>query len=95
MKKILVGTLVMLATLAFAEPQTLCPIMGGKINKAQYVDVEGYRIYVCCKGCIDVIKADSKKVINQMKAEGVDLEKTPKLDAKSGASKKWFERKSK
>ena len=85
------------ATIALADgkPQAVCPIMGGKIDKEQYADVKGYRIYVCCKGCIDVIKADSKKVINQMKAEGVDLEKTPKLDAKSGASKKWFERKSK
>jgi hypothetical protein len=77
MKKILVGILVMLATLAFAEPQTLCPIMGGKINKAQYVDVEGYRIYVCCKGCIKPIQAEPKKIIAKMKAAGVEPEKAP------------------
>ncbi len=31
-----------------AEPkkQTTCPVMGGKINQAQYADVKGKRIYV-------------------------------------------------
>ncbi len=84
----------MLASIAFAEgkPQTTCPVMGGKIDKEQYIDVKGYRIYVCCKGCIDVIKADPKKVIKKMKAEGIELEKIPKPDAKTGATKKWFKR---
>ena len=46
---------------AEVKKQTTCPVMGGqKINKALYVDVKGYRIYVCCKGCIDVIKVDPK-----------------------------------
>ncbi len=80
------------ATLALADgkPQTVCPIMSGEINKALYADVKGYRIYVCCKGCIDVIKADPKKVIKKMKADGIEIEKAPKPDAKSGATKKWF-----
>jgi len=98
MKKLMIILLMTLATLAFAEgkPQTTCPVMGGqKINKALYADVKGYRIYVCCKGCIAAIEADPKKIIKQMKADGIELEKTPKPDTKSGASRKWFKRKPK
>ena len=58
-----------------SKPQTVCPVMGGKINKAQYTDVKGYRIYVCCPGCIDKIKADPNTYIEKMKAEGIEPEK--------------------
>jgi hypothetical protein len=59
------------------KKQTHCPVMGGKINKEQYVDVEGYRIYVCCPGCKGTIKADPDKYIEKMKAEGITPESTP------------------
>lgn len=68
---------------AFAEKQatpkkqTTCPVMGGKINPAQYADVNGKRIYVCCAGCIAPIKADPEKYIKKMEAEGIAIEKTP------------------
>jgi YHS domain-containing protein len=68
-----------------AEPkkQTTCPVMGGKINKAQYADVQGKRIYVCCPGCIGKIKADPDKYIKQLEAEGIVLDKAPmKTDGK-------------
>jgi hypothetical protein len=65
------------ALLAESAPQTVCPVMGGKINPKQHVDVEGYRIYVCCGGCIAPIQADPQNFIKKMKADGVDLEKTP------------------
>ncbi len=58
-----------------AKKQTTCPVMGGKINKAQYADVNGKRIYVCCAGCIAKIKADPDKYIKQLEAEGIVLEK--------------------
>ena len=41
-----------------ATIQTTCPVMGGKINKKQYADVKGKRIYVCCPGCIGKIKSE-------------------------------------
>lgn len=66
------------------KPQTTCPVMGGKINKAQYVDVKGNRIYVCCLGCVNTIKADPDKYIEKMKAKGIMLEKTPKKDPHAG-----------
>jgi hypothetical protein len=47
------------------------------VNPKLYVDAEGYRIYVCCGACVKAVKADPAKYIEQMKAEGVELEKTP------------------
>lgn len=80
MKKWIVVTILMIvATMAVADgkPQTTCPIMGGKINPKQYANVEGYRIYVCCKPCIAKVKADPKKIIETLKADGVEIEKSP------------------
>jgi len=69
-----------------AEPkkQTTCPVMGGKINTAQFADVNGKRIYVCCAGCIEPIKADPDKYIKQLEAKGVVLDKTPKKEEHKG-----------
>ena len=83
-KSLLIAALLVAATLVFAEgqPQTTCPVMkGSPVNKSLYVDAEGYRIYVCCGGCIDAVKADPAKYIAQLKAEGVELEKTPESPA--------------
>lgn len=79
-KKLMIATLLVSATLAFAEgkPQTTCPVMkGSPVNKSLYVDAEGYRIYVCCGGCIASVKADPAKYVAQLKADGVELEKAP------------------
>ena len=62
--------------------QTTCPVMGGKINKKQYVDVKGKRIYVCCPGCIGTIKADPDKYIQKLEKEGVTLDAAPKADTR-------------
>jgi len=78
MKKSMLMVLVLITAAAvFAGPQTTCPVMGGAVNPKLYVDAEGYRIYVCCSGCISAVKADPAKYIEQMKAAGVELEKTP------------------
>ncbi|MFA5043381.1 MAG: hypothetical protein WC567_05275, partial [Kiritimatiellia bacterium] len=53
-----------------AKAQTLCPITGGKISKDVFVDVEGVRIYLCCKDCIEKVKADPKAAIAKIKANG-------------------------
>jgi hypothetical protein len=69
------------ASVVFAEGklQTTCPVMTGNAvdSNSAYVDVEGYRIYVCCAGCIDAIKANPEKYIEKMKAEGIEIEKAP------------------
>ena len=77
-KRLLVGMLMIAAAAGFAGPQTTCPVMkGNKVNPKMYVDADGYRIYVCCGGCVKAVKADPGKYIEQMKAEGVELEKAP------------------
>ena len=61
------------------KKQTHCPVMKkNPVNKKLYVDVKGYRIYVCCKGCIGKVKADPDKYIKELEAKGITLEKTPK-----------------
>ena len=78
---LMIAVLMLVAAFAFAEgvPQTTCPVMKGSpvSTDSQYVDADGYRIYVCCGGCVNAIKADPAKYIAQMKAEGVELEKAP------------------
>ena len=34
------------------KSQTLCPVMKGPVDKSQFADYDGKRIYVCCGGCI-------------------------------------------
>lgn len=65
------------ATTAPAKAQATCPVMGGKIDKALFCDVEGKRIYVCCAGCIKSIKKDPAKYIKILEDQGVTLEKAP------------------
>ncbi len=57
-----------------AGTQTKCPVMGGTINKAMYVDAVGKRVYVCCAGCINKLKADPAKYISKLEDEGVTLQ---------------------
>ncbi|MBU0617868.1 MAG: hypothetical protein KKI02_09135 [Planctomycetes bacterium] len=52
------------------KPQTVCPIMGGKINKEVFVDAAGYRFYACCPACLDKIKADPEQAVAALKAKG-------------------------
>ena len=82
MKKILLLTaFLVIATMVFAQgvPQTTCPVMkGNPVDKSSpYVDVNGYRIYVCCGACAKTVKADPDKYIAEMQTEGIELEKTP------------------
>lgn len=78
-KSMLMVMMLVAAAFVYAEgkPQTTCPVMGGAVNSKLYVDADGYRIYVCCGGCIKEVKADPVKYIAKMKAEGVEPAKTP------------------
>ena len=53
--------------------QTTCPAMGGAINKNLYVDHDGKRVYICCKGCEAPLKKDPAKYIKQLEDAGVTV----------------------
>lgn len=57
------------------KAQTLCPNLGRPIKKYLYVDAEGYRIYVCCWGCLSKVQADPKAAIAKIRANGEEPEK--------------------
>jgi YHS domain-containing protein len=59
------------------KEQTTCPVMGGKVDKSLYLDVDGKRIYVCCKGCIATLQKDPTKYIRKLESEGVAIESAP------------------
>lgn len=62
---------------AWAAPQTECPVMGGAITKELYVDYKGERVYFCCAGCPETFQKNPEKYMKKLKAEGIELEKTP------------------
>jgi rhodanese-related sulfurtransferase len=62
---------------AALEPQKTCPVMGGKINKAVYADVNGKRVYACCPGCISKIKAEPEKYMAVLAERGEAVETLP------------------
>lgn len=59
-------------------PQKLCPLTLDPINRQFHVDYEGKRVYVCCPHCVETVKANPKKYIRQLEAEGITLEPAPK-----------------
>jgi len=69
------------------KAQTECPIMGNKINKSLFVDIQGKRVYVCCGMCIGKVKTDPERYIKELEEKGVVLESTPKDKASAGTPK--------
>lgn len=62
-----------------SHAQALCPIMGGKVDPNQYVDVEGQRIRVCCAGCLAKIEADPEKALATLASRGEHAESLQKI----------------
>ena len=56
------------------KEQTICPVMGNKINKNVYTDIQGQRVYFCCPGCIETMKADPDKYFKKVAKDGVRFE---------------------
>lgn len=52
-------------TVATAE-QTTCPVMGGAINKAIFVEYQGKKVYFCCAGCPEAFQADPQKYLAKL-----------------------------
>ena len=67
------------------NPQTTCPVMGGKINKEVFSDYQGKRVYFCCPACIGEFKKDPAKYIKKLEDQGVVLEITSGVEKKREA----------
>lgn len=46
--------------------QTVCPVMGGAIDKNIFVEYQGKKVYFCCKSCLDTFKADPEKYVSKL-----------------------------
>ena len=81
--KILLVSLVVLALAggpalaADPKPQTLCPVLGGNVNKQVYADYQGKRIYFCCSGCDAEFKKDPEKYMKKLEDRGDHPGKMP------------------
>ncbi len=74
------------------KPQTVCPVMGGKIDSSSYTDIQGQRVYHCCGGCKARLKADPDKYFKKAAEDGVLFENIQKSCPVTGTpvSKKSF-----
>lgn len=48
---------------------TVCPVLGGPIDKKISADYKGTRYYFCCVGCQGKFKADPEKYVPKMPGE--------------------------
>ena len=55
-------------------PQTLCPLMGERINRSIYADYQGKRVYFCCKNCIDEFGKAPATTVKQIEGKGIILD---------------------
>ncbi len=67
------------------KPQTLCPVMKGKIDSAAYTDIQGQRVYHCCGGCSKSLVANPDKYFEQAAKDSIvfqNIQKTCPVTSK-------------
>jgi len=57
------------------KSQTMCPVMGGEIDKTIYADHKGERVYFCCNPCKAKFEADPEKYLKILAKKGEKPEK--------------------
>jgi YHS domain-containing protein len=60
------------------KPQTLCPVMKNPIDSSAYTDIQGQRVYHCCKGCEKKLRANPDIYFEEAAAQGVLFENIQK-----------------
>lgn len=60
------------------KEQTLCPVLGGEIDRAVYLDHEGERVYFCCANCREAFAANPEMYLQKLKEQGVMLAAAPR-----------------
>lgn len=73
----LIGAGFAAAAPAKSQTQAVCPVLGGKVNKAIYADYQGKRIYFCCSGCIEQFKNNPEKYLKKLEEQGITPDQTP------------------
>lgn len=66
------------------HPQEICLVMGGKINKKLFTDIQGQRVYYCCAMCQPKFKANPDSFFQKAAADGVVFENVQKVCPISG-----------
>ena len=46
--------------------QTICPVMGGAINKNIFTEYKGKKVYFCCPGCIPEFEKNPEKYLTKL-----------------------------
>jgi len=54
------------AAVSAAVEQTMCPVMGGPINKDIFVEYQGKKVYFCCGQCKGEFEKDPEKYIAKL-----------------------------
>lgn len=53
-------------TASAAGEQTLCPVMGGVIDKKVFTEYQGKKVYFCCPACIGMFNKDPQKYLHKL-----------------------------
>ncbi len=59
------------------KPQTICPVLGGNVDKNIHTDYKGKRIYFCCSSCDAAFKKDPEKYMKKLEEQGITPENAP------------------
>ncbi|MCC8108630.1 MAG: hypothetical protein LIQ30_06200, partial [Planctomycetes bacterium] len=65
-----------------AEPGSeACPIMGNRINRQLFLEKNGRRVFMCCKGCTKRLQNNWDKAVDTLRdqAETGDPETLPEM----------------
>jgi YHS domain-containing protein len=46
--------------------QTMCPVMGGEVNKDLFVEYKGKKVYFCCGGCENKFLESPEKYMSKL-----------------------------
>ena len=46
--------------------QTVCPVMGGAIDKKSFTEYKGKKVYFCCAGCKEKFEKEPEKYLAKL-----------------------------
>jgi Cu(I)/Ag(I) efflux system membrane fusion protein len=49
-----------------SKEQTVCPVMGGAINKKYFIEYKGKKVYFCCPGCEKDFLKEPEKYMDKL-----------------------------